>query len=125
MDRISLTGIEVWAHHGVLDHERATGQRFGVDVHIDTDLTAAGANDDLADTLDYGVLAQRVHDAVAQPPAALIETVAARVCEILLADARVRAVEVTVHKPSAPMPVPVADVSVTLLREQPEQGTDT
>ncbi len=119
MDRITLTGIEVWARHGVLEHERVLGQRFLVDVTLEADLAAAAASDHLADTLDYGAVARRVHDTVAGTPRDLIETVAALVLDALLEDDRVTAAEVVVHKPQAPMPVPVQDVAVRMRRERP------
>lgn len=118
MDRITLTRVEVFAHHGALPHEREHGQRFAIDVVLEVDLGPAAASDDLSDTLDYGALVGQVADAAGDPPCTLIETVAARVADVCLADQRVHAVEVTVHKPAAPVPAPTADVAVTLRRVQ-------
>jgi len=119
VDRITITGIEAFGHHGVLPHEREYGQRFVVDVGLGVDLAAAGASDDLRDTVDYGALCAAVAAIVGGEPADLIETVAERIAARCLADERVRSVDVTVHKPSAPVPVLAAEVSVTLHREQP------
>ena len=116
MDRITITGIEVFGHHGVLPHEREFGQRFVVDVSLGVDLAAAGASDDLADTVDYGRLSGDIAAIVAGPPVDLIETVAERIAARCLEDQRVLAAEVTVHKPSAPVPVVAAEVSVTIRR---------
>lgn len=116
MDRIALTGVEVYAHHGVLEHERQIGQRFVVDVVLEVDLAAAARSDDLADTVDYGALAAGVAEVARAPAAALIETVAGRVADRCLEPAAVTAVEVTVHKPAAPLPVPAEEVAVTLRR---------
>jgi 7,8-dihydroneopterin aldolase/epimerase/oxygenase len=118
MDRIAIDGIEVFAHHGVLDHERELGQRFVVDLIVEADLAAAAASDDLADTIDYGHLAGRIAAVAAAPPAALLETVADRIARCCLEDGRVTAVEVTVHKPAAPLPVVARGVAVTLRRER-------
>lgn len=118
MDRITVTGLEVFAHHGVLPHEREYGQRFVLDLALELDLTEAGTRDDLAATVDYGTLAGDVAALVAADPADLIETVAERVAVRCLADARVRAVEVTVHKPAAPLPVVAREVAVTIRRER-------
>ena len=82
------------------------------------DLDAAAASDDLADTLDYGALAQRRADVVAGPPRNLIETVAAEIAEGVMADERVHAVEVVVHKPDAPIPLTFADVAVVARRSR-------
>ena len=113
---IRLTGIEVFARHGALAVERRRGQTFVVDLVIELDLSAAGESDDLADTVDYGMLAVKVHDLVAGERWNLIERVAARVAEMVLEFEAVQAVEVTVHKPQAPIPVPFEDVSVTIRR---------
>ena len=116
MDRITITGIEAFGHHGVLAHEREYGQRFVVDVTLELDLRAAGASDDLADTVDYGSLSADVGALVAGEPCDLIEALAERIATRCLADARVGAVQVTVHKPSAPVPVVADEVSVTIRR---------
>ena len=68
-DRIALRGLRVRGHHGVFEHERRDGQDFVVDVTVWLDLAPAAASDDLADTLNYGELAQRAAAIVAGPPA--------------------------------------------------------
>ena len=77
-DQVVLTGIVGRGYHGVYAFERDQGQDFVVDVSCSMDLGSAAHSDDLADTLDYGVLAQRAADIVAGPPRDLIETVAPR-----------------------------------------------
>lgn len=116
LDTVTLWGIEAHGHHGVFAHERRDGQPFHCDVTMHVDTRRAGARDDLAEAVDYGVMAQAVHAVLAGPPRDLVETVAADVAAAVLADPRVAAVDVTVHKPRAPVPVPVADVSVTVHR---------
>lgn len=118
-DRIRLTGIEVFAHHGVHQAERDYGQRFVVDVDLSLDLREAGENDDLSATVDYGTVARMVERILKSEPVNLLETLAERICAETLLDARVQQVEVTVHKPQAPLTVTFADVAVTLLRRQP------
>lgn len=117
-DHISLTGLEVRARHGVLDSERATDQLFVIDLDVVLDLGPAGNSDELAATLDYGALAQRIHGLVSGESHSLIETVASRIATEVLADQRVDAVRVTVHKPKAPIAETFADVSVTLERSR-------
>lgn len=117
-DRIELRGLRVRGHHGVFDHEKRDGQDFLIDVTVWMDLAAAAASDDLADTLDYGALAQTAADIVAGTPRDLIETVAAEIADAVLTDGRVAAVEVTVHKPSAPIPLTFADVAVVAYRSR-------
>lgn len=115
-DAITLTGLRAFAHHGVFDHERRDGQQFIVDVTARLDLRGAGSDDELASTVHYGVLAEQVVAAVEADPVDLIESVAERVAGVVLRHGAVWRVEVTVHKPQAPITVPFADVSVTIVR---------
>jgi dihydroneopterin aldolase len=117
-DRISLTGISVFGHHGVFDSERGQGQRFVVDVSCTLDLSSAASTDDLGQTIDYGGLAQAVAADVERDPLNLIEALADRIALTCLRYDAIQCVEVTVHKPQAPMPVDVADVTVTLTRSK-------
>ncbi len=117
-DRIELRGLTVRGRHGVFDHERADGQDFVVDITVWIDLADAAASDDLADTYDYGALAQLAADIVAGPPRNLIEGVGADIADKVMADERVHAVEVTVHKPHAPVPQTFADVAVVVRRSR-------
>lgn len=115
-DRITLRGIEVFAHHGVLQHERDFGQLFRIDLTVAADLQVAGENDDLTRTLDYAELTQRVEAVVKTAPVDLIETLAERISAAVLEHPLATAVEVTVHKPQAPLPVAFDDVAVTVVR---------
>jgi dihydroneopterin aldolase len=117
-DRIELRGLTVRGHHGVLDRERADGQDFVVDITAWIDLAEAAASDDLADTYDYGMLAQRAAAIIAGPARNLIETVAGEIAEDVMKDQRVYAVEVTVHKPQAPLPQSFTDVAVVARRSR-------
>lgn len=117
-DRIELRGLTVRGNHGVFDHERREGQDFVIDITVWIDLAAAAASDDLSDTYDYGVLAQRAAAVVAGPARNLIETVAAEIADDVMTDARVHAVEVIVHKPQAPIPLTFTDVAVVARRSR-------
>ena len=115
-DQITLTGLRVLGHHGVLPEERRQGQLFVVDAVLHLDLRPAGETDDLTRTVHYGELAERLAAVVAGAPVDLLETLAARLAEVCLAAGPVDRVEVTVHKPSAPIGLDFADVSVTVVR---------
>lgn len=121
-DTIALTGVRARGRHGVSGAERARGQDFLVDAVLELDLAAAAATDRLADTVDYGGLAGELAEVVAGPPVHLIETLASRLVEVCLADPRVAAATVTVHKPEAPIGREVADVAVTLRRARAGPG---
>ncbi|WP_311259081.1 dihydroneopterin aldolase [Microbacterium sp. WCS2018Hpa-9] len=116
LDEIVLTGLTVFGRHGVYDHERENGQEFTIDLRLRMPLNDAAASDDVADTVHYGELAEKVAEVVAGEPANLIETLAERIADVALADPRVHAVTVTVHKPHAPISLTFSDVAVTVHR---------
>lgn len=118
LDRISIAGLRVRGYHGVFDHERVTGQNFIIDAVLWVDTAPAAASDDLSLTADYGSVAGQLAEIVAGPPVALIETLADRLATACLAEPLVREVEITVHKPQAPVEVEVADISVTIRRSR-------
>ncbi len=117
-DRLALTGLRAIGHHGVLEHERREGQEFVVDVQLGLDTRSAAGSDDLAGTVHYGHLAERLHAAITSEPVDLIETLAQRLADVCLAEPPVDWVDVTVHKPHAPIQVAFDDVSLTIHRSR-------
>jgi dihydroneopterin aldolase len=118
-DRVCLTGLRAFGRHGVLDHERRDGQEFVVDAALWLDTRPAAAADDLTLTVDYGAVAARLAAIVSGEPVALIETLADRLAAACLAAGQlVREVEITVHKPHAPLSVAFGDVTVTIRRSR-------
>ena len=118
-DRISLIGLRVFGRHGVLAHERRDGQEFVVDAVLWLDTRPAAAADDLALTVDYAAVASRLAAVVSGEPVALIETLADRLAAACLsAHEAVRDVEITVHKPHAPLVQSFGDVTVTIRRSR-------
>jgi dihydroneopterin aldolase len=115
-DTIALRGLRVRGRHGVYPDERENGQDFFVDAVLELDLHGAATTDEVADTVHYGELAERLAAIVAGEPVNLIETLAERLADACLADGRVRAATITVHKPQAPIPVAFEDVAVTVRR---------
>jgi len=118
-DRISLMGLRVFGRHGVLEHERHDGQEFVVDAVLWLDTRPAAAADDLALTVDYAAVASSLAAVVSGEPVALIETLADRLAAACLsAHQAVREVEITVHKPHAPLIQSFGDVTVTISRSR-------
>ncbi|MHA3683700.1 dihydropteroate synthase [Leucobacter sp. HY1908] len=115
-DRITLTGLEVFAHHGVFDFERENGQKFLIDAEIAVNLHQAAAGDALGETVHYGELADAIVEAVKRDPVDLIETVAERIADVALSFPGVREARITVNKPDAPISHPFENVSVTVVR---------
>jgi len=119
LDTITLTGLRAQGYHGVFEDERRDGQEFIIDVTVHLDFAAAARNDALEQTVHYGILATDVVSAVERDPVDLIETVAERVAAVALAYNAVQIVQVTIHKPQAPITVPFADVMVGITRRRP------
>ena len=118
-DLIKLSSVTAIGYHGVFDHEKRDGQPFITDVVLHIDVSAAAQTDDLSKTADYGAVAETIVAMVTGEAFDLIETLSVRMAERILADFPVvDAVEVTVHKPKAPIQVPFGDVSVTVLRSR-------
>lgn len=115
-DRISLLGVRARGFHGVLADEKRDGQDFVIDVVLHVDLAPAGTTDDLALTINYAEVGADVVRRIEGPSLDLIESLAEQVAADALVRPGVRAVEVTVHKPSAPVGVPFGDVAVTIER---------
>ena len=103
-DEVFLEGLRFYAFHGVNPEEQSLGQRFIVDVRIETDLRAAGLSDNLDQTISYSAAYKRIRSVVEGEPRRLIETVAEEIAATLLREfTAAGAVTVTVRKPEAPM----------------------
>lgn len=116
LDRVTLRGLRARGHHGVFERERVEGQTFVVDLVLYLDTRPAAAGDDLTRTAHYGLVAEEVTAIIAGEPVDLIETLAQRIADQCLKHEAVEEVEVTVHKPDAPITVPFDDVTVTIHR---------
>ena len=116
LDRIAVRGIAATGHHGVFDFEKREGQTFVVDVVLGVDTHEAAATDDLARTINYAEVAADVVALIQADPVDLIEKLAQQIADACLVRDLVQAVEVTVHKPEAPVGVPFGDVTVSITR---------
>lgn len=117
-DRIELRGLRGFGYHGVLARERRDGQQFVVDVTLAVDTRPAGAGDELARTVNYAEVAAAAVAILEGPPVNLIETLAERIAAACLRHDLVASVQVTVHKPQAPVGVPFDDVAVVIDRHR-------
>ena len=124
--KIKLTGLRVYAHHGVFDFERQNGQDFYIDATVWISGNKAAFNDDLNATVHYGDLAKAIVDNVKAQPVDLLETLAQRLLDLVLnfggpASPIIKA-EITVHKPNAPIVYEFDDVSVTVRAKKEVHG---
>lgn len=115
-DRIELIGLEAYGYHGVYEHEKNTGQKFLVDIVVWTDFSHAANSDSIADTISYVDLANIAVELVQGLSNDLIETLATNIANKIIELDGAMAVEVTVHKPQAPIDYPFADVRVVARR---------
>jgi dihydroneopterin aldolase len=114
--KIAITGLRVFAHHGVFDFERQNGQDFYIDAAIWVDGDKAAFTDDLNNTAHYGDLAKGLVELTKNDPVDLLETLAQRLLDYALnfGGGRVLKAKITVHKPGAPIPYEFEDVSITV-----------
>lgn len=119
-DIIFIERLQVYGYHGVHPEERALGQRFEIDLSLETSTRQAGLSDRLDDTISYSDIARRVKAVVEGQPKQLLESVAETVADtVLTEDERIDAVTVTIRKPDAPIKGAFfGAVGVTIRRER-------
>lgn len=119
-DEIFVTGIRELGFHGVYAQENLDGQMFGVDLRIFLPLAEAAGTDDLEKTVNYARAAEIARECIgARPPFRLIERLAGTIADKILAEfPQIRRIEVTVHKPEAPLGFDFADLGVKISRER-------
>ena len=114
--KIAITGLRVFAHHGVFDFEKQNGQDFYIDAAIWIDGDKAAFTDDLNNTAHYGDLAKGLVELTKNDPVDLLETLAQRLLDYALnfGGGKVLKAKITIHKPGAPIPYEFEDVSITV-----------
>jgi dihydroneopterin aldolase len=117
-DRILLTGLAFYAHHGVSAEEQERGQVFTVDLAVDADLHRAGHTDALDDTIDYRIFYARAREAVTSARYHLLEALAEAIAHAILGIERVQAVTVRVHKPHVRLGGPLESAAVEVTRRR-------
>ena len=84
MDKITISELEVYWHVGVTEEERVNPQRLLVTVELDLDMSAAASSDNLAQTIDYAAVSQKVLDFGDGCHWELIETLAGDLAAMIL-----------------------------------------
>jgi dihydroneopterin aldolase/2-amino-4-hydroxy-6-hydroxymethyldihydropteridine diphosphokinase len=114
-DFVELRGLRALGHHGALAGEQDRRQPFEIDLDVEVDMAAAARTDHLADTVDYGALARVAAGVITDERWRLLERLAHRVAEEVLAvDRRVSGVTVSVRKLRPPVPVDLASAGARL-----------
>jgi len=119
-DRITLRGMRFLGRHGVTLEERMEPQPIEVDVEMALDLQRPAESDELADTVDYAAVFGRVAEIVEGQSFRLLEALAGRIADAVVAEHPAAEVEVRVRKPKAPLPGTFETVEVTLRRSRGE-----
>ena len=119
-DVIELRGLRVMGTIGVLPEEKARAQPFEVDLDVHTDVRAAGASDDLRETIHYGEITDAVVAVVATERHELLERVATRIAEDVLAFDGVDAVTVVIRQLRPPVPHDLSYSAVRIHRVRGE-----
>ena len=115
-DRIELRGLRLLGVHGALAEEQSRAQPFEADLDVETDMATAARSDDLSDTVDYAALVDAMARVVGSERYALLESLAERMAEVVMADERVRAVTVAIRKLRPPVAADVRTAGVRITR---------
>lgn len=117
-DTIELRGLRAMGICGALPEEQLRPQPLEVDLDVTADLSAAGATDDLDDTIDYASLTAEVERVLTTERFTLLERLAQRIAEAVLVDERVVAVTVGVRKLRPPVPQQLDTSGVRITRRR-------
>ncbi len=118
MDSIFIKGLKVFAYHGCNDEEKQNGQNFYIDSDIHMDMSKAAATDNLNSTVNYAKICKFINKYLTENRFDLIEAAAFSTAEALLIEfPRIKAVNLTMHKPEAPLSVSFDDVGVNVSKK--------
>jgi 7,8-dihydroneopterin aldolase/epimerase/oxygenase len=119
MDKIILNKMAFYGYHGVFPEETRLGQRFIVDMIVETSLEKAGKTDNLEDSINYGELYQVCKEIVEGKPYKLVEAVAEKIAEATLERFEgISQATVRVIKPDPPIPGHYESVAVEITRSR-------
>lgn len=117
-DYIEITGLKIYAYHGVLSEEKEKGQDFYVNARLYYDMAPAAEEDNLEKAINYAECCQLITTIFLEKKCDLIETVCEEICgRLLLTYNRLEKVEVQLCKPHAPIGLPFSNVSVNMMRQ--------
>jgi dihydroneopterin aldolase len=120
---ITIEGLEVFAHHGLLPEERELGQTFNFDIYLLLESCPACESDDVAETVNYAAVADTVVEAATGETYLLLEKLAAVIAEkVLAAYPGVSRVGIRAAKPAPPLPHVVESVAVYIERNRGPVG---
>lgn len=127
-DKILIHGLKFFAFHGVYDFEAEQGQEFFLDLELFTSLRKAGDSDELTDSIDYGLLYNKILEWQAEHRFQLLEALAKHLCQRIFShDLRITAVKLRLRKPQAPVEGSIGSgkmdfVGVEIYRQRPQSS---
>ena len=118
MDYIKITGLKIFAHHGVLPEEKKNGQDFYINARLFYSMKQPGKTDDLNDAINYAQVCAFMTETFTAQSFDLIEAAAEHLCHaVLLEFSALEKIELELCKPHAPIGLPFTDVSVNMTRQ--------
>ena len=101
--KVALEGLEFHAYHGVYPHERSSGNKFEVDIMVETEFSDSAFHDNLSGTVNYEILYAIVKEEIAKP-SKLLETVGHAIAQQALKTFQeAKAIEVRISKFNPPI----------------------
>jgi dihydroneopterin aldolase len=115
---IVVKGIQLSARCGVTETERQQPQPLLVDLIFRCPNQSAFQSDQISDTVDYGTITQRIQDIGEGQAFSLIETLAERICQVLLHEFPITRLKIWVRKIRPPLKRIEGSVGVQLIRSR-------
>ncbi len=114
MDYITIKGLKIFAHHGVLEEETRNGQDFYVNARLYYDMENASHTDEVTDAVHYGEVCMFMTEFLQNNTYKLLERAVAETMQAVLKEfPLLQGLEMELCKPNAPIPLPFENVSVT------------
>ena len=101
MDKVFIEALEIETVIGIYDWERKIRQPLVFDIAMGFDNRIPAASDAIADTLDYKAVSKRLIAFVSASDFGLVETLAERCAELILAEFPVAKLRLKLSKPGA------------------------
>jgi dihydroneopterin aldolase len=115
---VEISGLSLYTHHGVEEAEREVGQRLLLDLSFELEDCEATVTDRVEDTVDYADVCQQVALAAQERSYRTLERLCAAIADRLMDRYGAESVTVRATKPEPPIPLPVEEVSVEVVRDR-------
>lgn len=117
MDKMYIKNLEIFANHGYFQEEKNLGQKFILSLEIDLDLTLAGSEDKLEDTVHYGILCEEIEQEFTKTSYDLIEKAAEELVNaLLIKHEKIKKIKLELKKPWAPIRKTLECASIEITR---------